>query len=268
MRKTKKIFFTVLFFVTTVLHAQTPSGYVLSRTNLSSQSSNHGTVTYQWVASNNTTQSGNFYILEKVPGQFEVLSITRSGTPAPSSLFDPSLPLLGPETLTIGPFLIASNSSVTFQVTEIVPDNAGQANPGETFTLLSQTQLAQKNPKSLITSLSVNRGGTPIPYATTSLSGNLIQSAVAAPNISRENQPIDFLLNLASPALVRFSLYSVAGELVFDSQAQEGQGASSLVWNSQNNAHQNVASGLYIYLFKADGAGTEETRIGKVLIIH
>ncbi len=272
MGKIKNIFFSALLFVSAVLRAQTPPGYVLEKTIISTETSNPETVVFQWIASNNTSQSGNFFILENLPNHYVIQSIAGGASLPTAPAFNPSLPLLGPSALTIGPFPIAANSSVTFQVIENIQEGQArgqnQSISGETFSLVSQSQLAGKNPESLITGLSANRSGTPTPNATNSSAGNLIQSVIAAPNISNGNQPINFVLNLTSPAVVNLSLFTVVGERVFDAQAEEAQGASTIVWNTQNNTHQSVASGLYIYLLRVDGAGIEETRVGKVLVIH
>ena len=96
----------------------------------------------------------------------------------------------------------------------------------------------------------------------------MIQSLVAAPNISNGNQPVNFLLNLNSSAQVTLTLYSIAGEKVFNTQIQAGQGDTTILWNLKNSTGQSVASGLYIFYLKAEGADTTQTRIGKVLVIH
>jgi hypothetical protein len=268
MGKAVKIFFLGLYFASAALPGQELSGYVLKKISLSSQTSNPKSVSYSWVAFNNTTQSGNFFILENVPASYEIQSIAGDASAEATLTFNPALPLTGPAELTMGPFPIAANSSVTFHVTEAIHGNPAPGNSpsfsGETFSLLSDSQLAGKNPQNVMADLSVNRSGTPTMLS----SGDLIQSAVAAPNISNGKQPIHFILNLSAPAMANLSLFTVTGERVYDTQAQEGQGSSTMVWNIQNNAHQPVASGLYIYLLKVDGVGIEETKIGKVLIIH
>ena len=260
----KKTFISVLFFSVSVLYGQLPAGYVLIKTNVSSPASNAGTGSFQWVASNNTSKDGNFFILEEVPNHHEIQSVVRETlfTSVPPS--KPSLPLNGPAPLTIGPFPIPANTSVTFHVNEIFH---GDPTAGETFTLLSESQLSGKS-RSLASSSLVEGQGTPTPTATPVPDGSLIQSAVAAPNISRGNQPINFVLNLTKPSKVDLSLFTITGEQVFDTQTLESAGKTTLVWDTQNKAHQSVASGLYIYLLKVVGAGIEETRSGKILILH
>jgi hypothetical protein len=64
------------------------------------------------------------------------------------------------------------------------------------------------------------------------------------------------------------AIFTLTGEKVYETNAQEPRGTSTLVWGIENNNHQALASGLYIFLLKASGGGFEETREGKVLIVH
>jgi hypothetical protein len=259
MSRTKNILILSLFFIASVLRAQTPSGYVLVKTNLSSFGQNKNSYSYQWTATNNTSENGNFFILVNIPTNEEIQSVTCFTSLSNSLQTSPPLPLTGSAPLTIGPFPIAADSSVTFGV---AAGNHGQTITGETFSLLSQSQLSGNNSVEASSVTLSSEPGTPTP------NGNLIQSVVAAPNISNGKEPIDFLVNLNSPALVTLTLFAITGEQVFDTQEQVQTGKSSLLWNVQNSVGQTVASGLYIYLLRVDGAGSEETLAGKVLILH
>ena len=260
-----KFLFLILFFYSSFLYvfAQTPSDYLLVKANISS--TNTGTLSWQWIATNNTSKSGNFYVLENVPAQLAIQSISSQTQLLTNPPINPLLPQAGPSTLTIGPFPIASNSSVTFNVNSTILGSSNN-NIGESFILLSDTQLTEKNTQKLVANASLENPGTP--SSDNSNQTGLIQSIVAAPNISTGNRPINFLINLNSPALVTLSLYNLVGERVFNTQSQEGQGTSTIVWNLQNNQGQTVSSGLYIYYLKVEGAGTTQTRLGKALIIR
>ncbi len=96
----------------------------------------------------------------------------------------------------------------------------------------------------------------------------LVQSALAAPNISINGLPVEFIVNLNQPAEVTVNLFSVVGEKIFTEELEGVQGLNKLAWNLQNNNQQNVASGLYIYEIQATGCGKTEFRIGKVAVIH
>jgi hypothetical protein len=249
-----------LFLLFSILNGQVTTGYVLVKTGSTSQVPSSGPLSYQWVATNNTSSPGNFFILDVLPANYQIQSIVGLANVS----LNPPLPATGPGSVTIGPFPIAANAAVTFQVNAMVR-GPFQPAAGETFSLLSDSQLTGKGSQGLAADSFVPRPGTPVP---TSTPAGLIQSALAAPNISNGDQPVHFLLDLNSPAHVELSLFTVTGEEVFTAQADEGLGASSLFWNLQNNTHQQVASGLYIYVLKVFGSGSEETRSGKILIIH
>lgn len=251
----KKLFFLALLFSATLLHGQTSNSFLLIKTSFVSQNAGAGNFSFQWVAANNTAKAGNFFILENLPAGYEIQSIAMQASTTTTPSLSPALPMAGPASLAIGPFPIAANSSVTFLVA------GSSTNPsavGESFYLLSDSQMSAKNGKSVT-------GRTDLENSSP---GGLIQSLVAAPNISNSFEPINFLLNLNSPAQVSLTLYNIAGEKVFSAQAQEAQGKSTIEWTTQNNNGRQVASGLYIYVLKAAGTGYVETRTGKVLIIH
>jgi putative component of membrane protein insertase Oxa1/YidC/SpoIIIJ protein YidD len=106
---------------------------------------------------------------------------------------------------------------------------------------------------------------TPTPVPTR---GALLQSVVAAPNLSTGGQPIQFLVNLSRPAQVRLNLYALTGEQVYSAQAEGGQGLNTLIWKLQNQAGQSVASGLYIYELQVNDGTTQESRVGKAVVLH
>ena len=91
---------------------------------------------------------------------------------------------------------------------------------------------------------------------------------VAAPNISRDEEPIKFLVNLTKPAQVALSLFTLSGEKVYNAGAQGSAGLNTLVWELENNGNQPVASGLYIYVLSIGDGSPIIRRTGKVVLIH
>ncbi len=110
----------------------------------------------------------------------------------------------------------------------------------------------------------LGRQGTPTP---TPIPG-LITSAVAAPNLSTGGEPIKFRVNLNSPARIQLKLFALTGEQVFSAQDEGNAGLNTLDWNLQNGDGQAVASGLYIYVLRANDGQSQETRMGKVVILR
>jgi hypothetical protein len=87
------------------------------------------------------------------------------------------------------------------------------------------------------------------------------------PNISRGGAPIHFEATISSPSPITLSLYDIAGELVYQTTVQGNVGANVITWDLQNQAGQQVASGLYLYLMNIPGfPGTQPH--GKVLLLH
>jgi hypothetical protein len=87
---------------------------------------------------------------------------------------------------------------------------------------------------------------------------------VAAPNVSKDGQPIRFLVNLEQAAPIQLSLFSLTGEKVAELAAQGSAGANVLTWDLTNTLEQKVASGLYPYILRAGDA----RQSGKVAVIH
>jgi hypothetical protein len=250
----KKILISIFsFFIVSSLLAQNQSGYVLVKTGVPLQSNSTATITYKWIATNNTSLNGDFYILENLPVNETIQSVSGS---ALNLKMNPALPLTGASPLTIGPFPISADASVTFQV---AGTSRGQSVGGDTFALLSETQLTGIENANAV---GISVSGSPTPE------GHPAPIVRAAPNISYDNEPIHFQVNLNSPALVKLTLFSLTGERVFKVERQANAGNSSLVWNIQNNGGQTVASGLYIYLLNITGTGIGQTLSGKVLVLH
>ena len=93
-------------------------------------------------------------------------------------------------------------------------------------------------------------------------------SVVAAPNISREGQPIQFLATLGEPSQITLSIYTILGEQVYQTSVEGQVGINSLPWQGRNTLNESVASGLYIYSVQANDGKTIRNKMGKVAIIH
>ena len=90
----------------------------------------------------------------------------------------------------------------------------------------------------------------------------------AEPNVSRNGAPIQFLVNLAQSAKLNLSLYSVAGERVYQTTLQGAAGVNTIPWSLQNQANSLVAAGLYIYVLQVDDPSGITTRLGKLAVLH
>jgi len=104
---------------------------------------------------------------------------------------------------------------------------------------------------------------TPTPGA-----GRQASQVVAVPNVSQGGQSIGFRVTLGEPAPVKLTLYSVAGETVYQAQSQGSAGLNVIPWNLLNGAGSSVASGLYIYVVEIDGPGGAIYQTGKVVVLR
>jgi hypothetical protein len=108
---------------------------------------------------------------------------------------------------------------------------------------------------------------TPIYLTPTPGEGNL-KSIVAAPNLSKAGEPIRFEVNLVQSASLDLDLYTVSGELVYETRVQGRVGLNELIWNLQTRGNIPVASGLYIYAVRMEDSTGLDSRVGKVLVLH
>jgi hypothetical protein len=105
---------------------------------------------------------------------------------------------------------------------------------------------------------------TPVPTQTP----NPRPLVVTAPNISRNGEPILFLVNLSEPAQVQLSLFTLTGERVYQVSVQGSVGINRLSWPVQNQAGETVASGLYIYSLQVGGGKGTLSQVGKVVVLR
>lgn len=236
MKPVFKIVLSFFLFSVPCLQAQ-PSGYTLVKTSDST-----------FVATNSTSTSGKYFLLLAPNGPAIQSAVQERG---------PSLSIQGSNgTSVIGPFSIGADSSVTLQLAL-----SGSSSANETFALLTEARLNQASifPLTSNSSLSTPNSADQV----------LLRSAVAAPNVSRGNQPIDFRVGLDAPAVINLSLFTLAGEKVYGAQAQGNAGMNSLTWNLSDFSGGQVSSGLYLYYLRVVGIDSSiETRTGKVLVLH
>ena len=112
---------------------------------------------------------------------------------------------------------------------------------------------------------------TPTPVNTvtaTPTASALLQLAVAAPNISRNGQPIQFMINLGANASVQLNLYTIIGEEVYSDSIEGNAGMNTITWLLKNKAQSSVATGLYIYTIEVNNGYQVTTKTGKLLVFH
>ncbi len=108
--------------------------------------------------------------------------------------------------------------------------------------------------------------GTP---SLTPTSGNgTVPFIVAAPNVSRNGEPIHFLVNLQTPGQINLVLFDITGEIVWEGSVEGNSGRNSLAWNLENQSGVPVASGLYLYAVEANDGTSTITQRGKVAILR
>jgi hypothetical protein len=93
-------------------------------------------------------------------------------------------------------------------------------------------------------------------------------SVIAAPNLSRGGQPIEFRIQLPQASSLNLTLYSLLGEKVYQNTWAGKTGSNSLLWPLKNTSGSSVVSGLYIYVLEVDGTAGKIWKTGKVVILH
>ena len=93
-------------------------------------------------------------------------------------------------------------------------------------------------------------------------------SVVAAPNISRNGQVIQFEVALPKASQVHLALYSISDELVYQTTFQGNTGVNNLAWPLKNQSGNSVASGLYIYTVEANNGTSLVRQTGKLVVMH
>ena len=74
---------------------------------------------------------------------------------------------------------------------------------------------------------------TPIPSPTVN-PNILIESVVAAPNVSRNGNPVHIQFTLGHAAKVHLFIYALTGENIFQKMVAGNAGANDLLWDVEN----------------------------------
>jgi hypothetical protein len=135
-----------------------------------------------------------------------------------------------------------------------------EGNPTATNTVVPKTPTPSATPTLTPTVTST--------ITATPTASGLLLSAVAGPNISRNDEPIKFMINLGGNARVQLNLYSLMGEEVFTDTIDGNAGLNTIDWLVRNKAQAPVASGLYIYTIQVNNGYETVTKTGKVLVFH
>jgi hypothetical protein len=96
----------------------------------------------------------------------------------------------------------------------------------------------------------------------------VIKSAVAGPNISKNMQPVKFFVQLNASAQVVVDIFTPMGQLVASTSFYGNAGMNNWLWDIQNASKQIVSSGLYIYKILVTVNGVQETKTGKIVVMH
>jgi hypothetical protein len=97
---------------------------------------------------------------------------------------------------------------------------------------------------------------------------SLLQLAVAAPNVSKNGEPINFMINLGSNASVQLNLYSLMGEEVYSDTIEGNAGSNTITWQLKNKTQSAVASGIYIFTIQVNSGYEKVIKTGKILVLH
>ncbi|HVZ79949.1 MAG TPA: kelch repeat-containing protein [bacterium] len=109
---------------------------------------------------------------------------------------------------------------------------------------------------------------TSTPTITPSPTPDPNQFVVAAPNISRNGEPIQFKVSLPKDMTLDLTLVDISGEVVYTETLEGRTGENALLWDLENQWKTKVASGLYIFKLTAhDGTKTLQ-KIGKLAVLH
>lgn len=91
---------------------------------------------------------------------------------------------------------------------------------------------------------------------------------MAIPNISTNGEPIRFQVELLQGAQIQLILYTVSGEKVYEAKTTGTVGLNSFIWNLNNGAGADVASGLYLYAIEISAQSVHYRKTGKVIVLH
>ena len=84
------------------------------------------------------------------------------------------------------------------------------------------------------------------------------------------NTQVTFVYKLTKTADVTLEIYSVSGELIYTDYRKNsvGRTGEQFIWMCENQAHEPVANGVYIYIIEAQNAnGQKARRSGKIAVV-
>jgi subtilase family serine protease len=105
---------------------------------------------------------------------------------------------------------------------------------------------------------------TPTSTATPTPTAGPVFLAQACPNVTDGREPIQFVVNLTSPAVITLSVYDLAGEQVYSTTSPGPLGWTIISWPVVNQQGSSLASGLYLYYLQAGGSH----KLGKICVRH
>jgi hypothetical protein len=123
------------------------------------------------------------------------------------------------------------------------------------------------DPTPLPTATASPAAGAPTAVPTPTPGSDLLRSVSTNPETSNQGQPIQFQATLARPATLHLSIYTLAGELVYQADQAGQTGANAVTWNLKDQAQQPVRGDVYIYLIQANDGVAPAALTGRVLVI-
>jgi len=113
----------------------------------------------------------------------------------------------------------------------------------------------------------IDRAGNTSVFSSDFLTRDIFQfiSVRTYPNPASENVNIDFKLTRSADVTLR--IYTVSGELVYDSK-KDNIARSVFLWECRNTAGSKIASGIYFYVIEAKIYQTIIHKNGKIAIIR
>jgi len=196
-----------------------------------------------------TDSAGNLYVASASSSSVAAYAVNSTVNPSQLSLLRACvLDGMGPQGVAVDSqgYLYASASGAPFKVVQIAPCG------GTAMMMASKSQNG------------INMTSTFTPTATPPFS----TLAQAAPNVSRNGEPVKFRVNLQQPAQIHLALFTLLGELVYETNFDGKTGLNASTWGLQNNSGSHVASGLYIYIIQARNAAGSLSQSGKVVILQ
>jgi hypothetical protein len=79
--------------------------------------------------------------------------------------------------------------------------------------------------------------------------GLAVNDIILAPNpVALENEPLNFVYDIAGPGKINVKIYALTGELLANIDKKVGSGQGKFTWNGDTLQNRTVANGVYIAL--------------------